>query len=65
MLKRGEELARRREQGRISGIARRLRELMSDASVEVEGSSIVVSGRSLARRWLSDPELRFLSRGQP
>jgi hypothetical protein len=61
ILARGEILARRAQQRTIRAIADRLNAL-TQASVQVEEARVLVTGRGLIKRWLIDPELRFLSR---
>jgi hypothetical protein len=59
MLKRANEIARARAKRRTGEVAERLKEILRGASIEVEESRILVSGRSLLKRWLTDPRLRF------
>jgi hypothetical protein len=61
ILARGDILARRAQQRTIRAIADRLNAL-TQASVQVEEARVLVTGRGLIKRWLIDPELRFLSR---
>jgi hypothetical protein len=61
LLARGDILARRAQQRTIRAIADRLNAL-TQASVQVEEARVLVTGRGLIKRWLIDPELRFLSR---
>jgi hypothetical protein len=61
ILARGDKLARRAQQRTIRAIADRLNAL-TQASVQVEEARVLVTGRGLIKRWLIDPELRFLSR---
>lgn len=60
LLKRGEQLARDMERRRLEQIAAGIRDL--GVSVASEGSTLVLTGRKLIRRWLSDPALRFVGR---
>jgi hypothetical protein len=61
LLARGDIRARRAQQRTIRAIADRLNAL-TQASVQVEEARVLVTGRGLIKRWLIDPELRFLSR---
>ena len=55
---------RARDEARRSAqvLADRLSETLQGASVEAREAQVIVSGRGLVRRWLIDPELRFLAR---
>lgn len=55
--RRGREAARRRAER----LAAFVREQVRGASVEVREAAVIVSGNGLVKRWLIDPELRFLS----
>lgn len=59
MLRRADELARDRAKRKTSEVAERLKALLRGASVETQESRILVSGRGLFKRWLTDPRLRF------
>jgi hypothetical protein len=59
LVRRGEEIARRKQHERVLQVADRVKEILGNASVE--GSRIAVSGRGLVRRWLADSRLRFLA----
>ena len=61
LLKRGEELARTAQADRIERIAGRLREIVRGGSIETGEARVIVSGRGLLKRWLIDPQLRFLA----
>jgi hypothetical protein len=61
LLKRGEELVRTAQAGRIEQIAGRLRDLVRGGSIETGEARVIVSGRGLLKRWLIDPQLRFLA----
>ena len=63
LTRRAEELARAEQQRKVAEIAERLKSLVRGASVQVEDAQILVSGRGLLKRWLTDPSLRFLSGG--
>jgi hypothetical protein len=64
LVERAQALARAEQRRAIARIAGRIRELVSDASIEVEEARVLVSGRGIVKRWLIDPSLRFLSGGQ-
>ena len=61
LLKRGEELARAAQVQRVRQVAGRLKELVRGISIETEEARVIVSGRGLLKRWLIDPQLRFLA----
>jgi len=61
LLKRGEELARAAQRERTKRIASRLKQLVGGIAIEVEEARVLVSGRGLLKRWLTDPQLRFLT----
>ena len=61
LLKCGEELARAAQGERTRRIASRLKHLLGGVGIEVEEARVLVSGRGLLRRWLVDPQLRFLT----
>lgn len=63
LAERGEQLAERAQQRAARRAAERLSELIGGRAVELDGTRILVSGRELIRRWLTDPALRFLSGG--
>jgi hypothetical protein len=61
LLRRGEQLARAAQRRSVGEISARLKELMSGVSIEVDEARVMVSGRGLLKRWLIDPQLRFLA----
>ena len=61
LLKRGEELARAAQVQRVRQVAGRLKELVRGVSIETDEARVIVSGRGLLKRWLIDPQLRFLA----
>lgn len=63
LLQRGEALAAERQQQRLKSVAQQLRALFGSAAVEVDEAEVLVSGRGLVKRWLIDPNLRFLGGG--
>lgn len=63
LLRRGEALARERQQRRLREIRDELAVLIKGASIEVEEARVLVRGRGIIKRWLIDPSLRFLSGG--
>jgi hypothetical protein len=60
LMRRGEALARTAQQRAIGAIADRLR-AAGGLSVEAESGRVIIGARGLAKRWLSDPALRFLA----
>lgn len=63
LQKRGEELARERAQEKLADMAAQLRGQQPEASVASNGAQIVISGRGIAKRWLTNPALRLLTWG--
>ena len=61
LLKRGDALARAAQTKRIEQIGARLKELVRGVSIETDEARVIVSGRGLLKRWLIDPQLRFLA----
>ena len=59
LMARAGELARAARSRRLQQIAARLSE--QGLAFESDGESLVLRGRRLAQRWLSDPLLRFVS----
>lgn len=60
LIKRGEELARTVRQRRVEEVAEHLRKLLGDGAVAVEEARVLVRGKGMIKRWLIDPQLRFL-----
>lgn len=46
----------------LARLALNLRQHANEVAVQVKADSLILSGRGLARRWMLDPELRFLGR---
>jgi hypothetical protein len=63
LIARGEELAREARARRVATVAEHLAMLFGKGAVEVEDARVLARGRGMARRWLVDPNLRFLSGG--
>jgi|AAFX01.2.fsa_nt_gi hypothetical protein len=60
---RGERLARLASERQVQDIARQLRRLFGDGTVDVEEGRVLVGGRQMVKRWLLDPGVRFLGGG--
>lgn len=60
LLRRGNELAVRGQQKKLSDVAQQLRNIFTGTAVRVEDAQVLVSGRGIIKRWLLDPTLRFL-----
>lgn len=56
---RAEAVAREKQRLRIERIVAELEAGVPGVAVEATASAVVLSGAALARRWLSDPALRF------
>lgn len=63
LMSRGEWLAREARRQQLQRIANGLRDLFASGTVEVEETRLLLRGRGMIKRWLIDPNLRFLSRG--
>lgn len=61
MVARGDALARRAQRRAIERIADEVQAL-TGATVQAEEARVLVSGRGLIKRWLIDPQLRFLAK---
>ena len=61
LLERAQAVARKTQQLRLSQIAERLDEQLRGVDVRVGNAVILLSGRKLLSRWLSEPALRFLT----
>ncbi|MES2001405.1 MAG: hypothetical protein V4444_03740 [Pseudomonadota bacterium] len=61
LIRLADQLARARQHLLAARLAERLSSTIKGASVTVEETRVVVRGRGLIKRWLIDPELRFLS----
>ena len=61
LLARGEAIARDAQQRKIAGVAQQLRSMLGGAAVQVEGAEVLVRGRGIMKRWLTDPSFRFLT----
>lgn len=59
LIRHGERLAAERAERAVRAVAAELSDVLRNASVEIDGARVVVSGRGLARQWLDDPRLRF------
>jgi hypothetical protein len=63
LLRRGEQLANEVTQKKVAEVAGRLRSTFGAAAISIEDSRVVISGRGVIRRWLTDPALRFIGWG--
>lgn len=63
LMQRAEDRAHRRQRSRVSELAKQLKAMLGEAVVEAEDGRVVVRGRGILRRWLTDPRLRFLAGG--
>lgn len=61
LIHRAEDYARAQRVRVAAQVAERLSGTIRGATVSVEEARVVVSGKGLIKRWLIDPELRFLS----
>ena len=63
LMRRAEEIARSRRRARVAAVANGLSALLGEGSVAIEEARVIVRGRGIIKRWLTDPSLRFLSGG--
>ena len=63
LLERGEAIARDAQRRTAERVAQELRAELATGSVQVDGASVIVSGRGIMKRWLADASLRFLGGG--
>jgi len=61
LRKRGDELARLQLQKKLLDVAAQLRAIVGSSAVSIEDSRVLISGRGIVKRWLTDPALRFLT----
>lgn len=59
LQERAQEVARRKQRLRVERLVAALEAKVSGVAVEATNSGVILSGRGLVRRWLSDPALRF------
>jgi hypothetical protein len=64
LMARAEQIAQQAQQRRIQQIAQELRAIFGSTSIDVQEAQVLVGGKGLIKRWLFDPRLRFLARGQ-
>lgn len=48
----------------LTALGQRASGLVEAGSATIENGRLVLRGQSLARRWLTDPDLRFLGRNE-
>lgn len=60
LMRRAERIAAQAQQSKVDDVARRLRALFGAGAIEAEAAQVIVAGKGLIRRWLTDPALRFL-----
>lgn len=63
LLARGGKLAAAAQQRKIGEVAQQLRTMFGSTAVSVEESQVLVRGKRMIKRWLTDPSLRFLGGG--
>lgn len=62
LMARGETAAQRARAGRIEAIAQAVAAQVPGVHTDTSTEEIVLTGRGLLRRWLTDPALRFIGR---
>lgn len=55
----GERIAREAQKRQAAATAARLRAMLGAAAVEATERQVIVRGKGLVSRWLTDPRLRF------
>lgn len=63
LLSRGTELASQGQQQKLHSIAGQLHTFFGNATVQIDSDQVVISGRGILKRWLTDPAVRFLAGG--
>jgi len=63
LLRRGEQLANERLHAKVEDVAAQLRSILGRAAVSIDDTRVVISGRGVVKRWLTDPALRFIGWG--
>lgn len=63
LLDRGQALARDAQRRKLGDVAGQLRSMFGASAVQIENDQVLISGRGIVRRWLADPNLRFLTGG--
>lgn len=58
---RGAQLAKARQRAQVQRIAALLARNVAGAKVTAEETRVLLVGKGLIKRWLIDPQLRFLS----
>ena len=60
LIKRGEEIARERQQGRVRKMTRAIAARLPHAQIDTLTAGVGVRDVRLLKRWLVDTDLRFL-----
>ena len=60
---RGNDVALRVQEQKVQRVAQQLRTMFGGGAVDVEEARVLVRGRGMIKRWLTDPSLRFLGGG--
>lgn len=63
LIQRADAIAQRARAKTAAKLAGSIRAAVRGVQVEAEPSAVVLSGRGLMRRWLTDPALRFAAGG--
>jgi hypothetical protein len=63
LLKRGEAIAAAGQQRTLQDVAGGLRAMFGNSAVQADDAQVLVTGRGILKRWLIDPNLRFLTGG--
>lgn len=60
LLSRGTELASQVQQQKLHSVARQLHTIFGNAAVQFDSDQVVISGKGILKRWLTDPAVRFV-----
>jgi hypothetical protein len=60
LIERAERRGREEARRRTEELSAALRERLSGCLIEAWEAEVMISGKGLLKRWLTDPELRFL-----
>ncbi|NUR45280.1 MAG: hypothetical protein HOP91_03850 [Sphingomonas sp.] len=63
LISRGERLALEAQRRKVAKVAAQLRAILGSAAIEIEEARVLVRERGIIKRWLIDPNLRFLAGG--
>jgi hypothetical protein len=63
LMQRAEDLVMTAQRRQVAKLAAAVKSMLGSSMVQIEDSNVILGGRGLLKRWLTDPGLRFLSGG--